>query len=309
MTRTSTPLTTVRQARPEEAQDVAALVRDGYLAYADEVPPDLLRCWVDDVVDPGDAVTFVAVVGGALAGTARLHLDGTYPVPLPGGSAGVRAVVVAPRHRRIGVGSVLMAACAERARADGATALYLHTAPFMTAATALYEGLGYRRDAALDLDVGAHFGIAGPGRIVVAAYRLDVAPACRILRGGQGYEGRQGLSYAAGISAESAGARGLCLHTLTIPAGGRGKAHRHESHESAIYMISGRCEVWWGEGLAHCDEAGPGDFVHIPAGVPHLPINRTDEQAVAVLARTDPNEQESVVLMPELDEVPDRSTR
>ena len=28
----------------------------------------------------------------------------------------------------------------------------------------------------------------------------------------------------------------------------------------------------------------------------------------AVIARTDPNEQESVVLMPELDEIPDRST-
>ena len=28
----------------------------------------------------------------------------------------------------------------------------------------------------------------------------------------------------------------------------------------------------------------------------------------AVIARTDPNGQESVVLMPELDEIPDRST-
>jgi uncharacterized RmlC-like cupin family protein len=185
--------------------------------------------------------------------------------------------------------------------------LYLHTAPFMTAAVALYEGLGYRRDPALDLDVGAHFGAEAAGEVVVAAYRLDLAPACRILRPGQGYHGRQGLSYAAGVSAQSVGARGLCLHTLTIPPGGRAKAHRHESHESAIYTVSGRCEVWWGDGLAHCDEAGPGDFVYIPAGVPHLPVNRTDEPVVAVIARTDPDEQESVVLMPELDDIPDRS--
>jgi uncharacterized RmlC-like cupin family protein len=36
--------------------------------------------------------------------------------------------------------------------------------------------------------------------------------------------------------------------------------------------------------------------------VPHLPYNpsQTDE-AVVVIARTDPNEQESVVLLPELD--------
>lgn len=306
MTATSTPLTLVREARPDEAGAVATLVRDGYLTYAGEVPPDFLRAWVNEVVDPGDAVTFVAVADGALAGTARLHLDATYPVPLPGGSAGVRAVVVAPHHRRAGVGSMLMAACAERARAAGATTLYLHTAPFMTAATALYEGLGYRRDPAMDLDVGVHFGAAPPGALVVPAYRLELAPACRVLRGGRGYAGRQGLSYAAGVSAETVGARGLCLHTLTIPPGGRAKAHRHEAHESAIYVVSGRATMWWGEGLAHRDEAGPGDFVHIPAGVPHLPVNLTDEPVFAVLARTDPNEQESVVLMPELDTVPDR---
>jgi uncharacterized RmlC-like cupin family protein len=38
---------------------------------------------------------------------------------------------------------------------------------------------------------------------------------------------------------------------------------------------------------------GPGDFVHIPAAS-RTPINRTDEP-MAVIARTDPNEQESVV--------------
>jgi len=45
------------------------------------------------------------------------------------------------------------------------------------------------------------------------------------VRAGAGYEGVRGLSYSAGISAESAGARGLCLHTLVIPPGGRARAH------------------------------------------------------------------------------------
>ena len=81
MTSTSVLRTTVREARPEEAGAVSALVRDGYTAYADELPLDLLRTWVDEVADPGGGVTFVAVVDGALAGTARLHLAGTYPVP------------------------------------------------------------------------------------------------------------------------------------------------------------------------------------------------------------------------------------
>ena len=49
---------------------------------------------------------------------------------------------------------------------------------------------------------------------------------------------------------------------------------------------------------------GPGDYLYIPADVPHLPYNASEtEPCLAVIARTDPNEQESVVLLPELDGV------
>ncbi|WP_247744980.1 cupin domain-containing protein [Shimia sp. R11_0] len=48
-------------------------------------------------------------------------------------------------------------------------------------------------------------------------------------------------------------------------------------------------------------ETDPGDLVYIPAGVPHLPINTGDVDAVAIIARTDPHEQESVKLLPELE--------
>jgi len=38
-----------------------------------------------------------------------------------------------------------------------------------------------------------------------------------------------------------------------------------------------------------------GDFLYIPADLPHKPINLSDtEAAEAIVARTDPNEQESV---------------
>jgi uncharacterized RmlC-like cupin family protein len=136
----------------------------------------------------------------------------------------------------------------------------------------------------------------------------EVEDRCRVVRPGGGYEGKQGLSYSAGISAETAGARGLCLHTLVIPPGGRARAHLHAHHESAIYMVSGKSEVWSGEGLAHHEVLGAGDFILIPAGVPHLPGNPSaSEPAIGVVARTDPNEQESVVLLPHLDHVPEVS--
>jgi uncharacterized RmlC-like cupin family protein len=125
---------------------------------------------------------------------------------------------------------------------------------------------------------------------------------CQLVRAESTYEGKQGFSYFHGISAESTGASALCMHLLTIPPGGRAKAHLHESHETAIYVISGEGQMWYGEGLTEFMTCGPGDMIYIPAGVPHLPANASDtEPCVAVLARTDPNEQESVVLRPDLD--------
>src|SRR5215217_2150651 len=128
------------------------------------------------------------------------------------------------------------------------------------------------------------------------------APTCALVRADTTYEGKQGFSYFHGISAESVGADALCMHLLTIPPGGRAKAHLHENHETAIYVISGRADAWYGEGLSEHVLLEAGDFFYIPAGVPHLPANASEtEPCVAVLARTDPNEQESVVLRPDLD--------
>src|SRR4051812_47096403 len=45
------------------------------------------------------------------------------------------------------------------------------------------------------------------------------APTCRLLRPGESYAGKQGFTYTAGISSETAGARGICMHLLTIQPG------------------------------------------------------------------------------------------
>jgi uncharacterized RmlC-like cupin family protein len=125
---------------------------------------------------------------------------------------------------------------------------------------------------------------------------------CAVVPVGDSYDGKQGLSYFAGISAETVGARGLCMHLVTFPPGARAYAHLHQSHETAIYILQGESVMWFGEGLRERLTARAGEFLYIPAGMPHLPANASQtEPCVAVLARTDPNEQESVVLLPELD--------
>jgi uncharacterized RmlC-like cupin family protein len=117
--------------------------------------------------------------------------------------------------------------------------------------------------------------------------------------------GRQGLEYAWGISAESVGARGICAHLVRIPPGGRARAHLHAGHETAIYMLAGTAVTWFGDGLRERVVNTVGDLIYIPPGCPHLPVNPSaSEEAVALVARTDPSEQESVVLLPELDGLP-----
>jgi uncharacterized RmlC-like cupin family protein len=125
-----------------------------------------------------------------------------------------------------------------------------------------------------------------------------------VVRAGEVYEGKQGLNYAPGISAQSAGSQALWLGSATLPPrGGRTKAHLHEDHETAIYVISGEeAELWTGEQLEHRDVAHAGDYLYIPAGVPHVAVNRSETPVVFIVARTDPNEQESVVMRPELEE-------
>jgi len=133
---------------------------------------------------------------------------------------------------------------------------------------------------------------------------VSTKPTCAIVRGASAgaYQGKQGFSYFAGVSAETAGSQGLCMHLLTVPPGGRAKAHRHAHHETALYVLSGEAEMWYGARLEERMVCRPGDFIYIPAGVPHLPINLSaTEPCVAIVARTDPNEQESVTLLPELD--------
>jgi len=60
--------------------------------------------------------------------------------------------------------------------------------------------------------------------------------------------------------------------------------------------------MWYGEDFEQHMQINPGDFVYIPADMPHLPYNPSaTETCIALIARTDPNEQESVVLLPHLD--------
>ena len=107
---------------------------------------------------------------------------------------------------------------------------------------------------------------------------------------------RQNLPYFVGISGATAGTSGLSMSLVIVPPGAAAEPHSHQGYETAIYVLQGQVETRYGPGLRESVINGPGDFVFIPADLPHQAINlSTTEPAQAIIARNDPNEQEHVI--------------
>ncbi|MBW2148545.1 MAG: cupin domain-containing protein [Deltaproteobacteria bacterium] len=108
---------------------------------------------------------------------------------------------------------------------------------------------------------------------------------------------RQRLPYFVGISEATAGAKGISMNLVVIPPGGAAEPHLHRGYETAVYILQGRIETRYGPGLRKSVVNEAGDFLFIPQDVPHQPVNLSaTEPSRAIVARNDPNEQESVVL-------------
>lgn len=95
-----------------------------------------------------------------------------------------------------------------------------------------------------------------------------------------------GMRRAAAIS-QRVGADKLWAGTVLIDAGAKTGPHHHGELESVIYVVRGRARMRWGERLEFVAEAGPGDFIFIPAHVPHQEINASgSEQLESVVVRS-----------------------
>jgi uncharacterized RmlC-like cupin family protein len=73
-------------------------------------------------------------------------------------------------------------------------------------------------------------------------------------------------------------------------------AHHHGDCDSVVCITSGRITIRWGERLEKRAEAGPGDFIYIPAQLVHQEINESESVAVAsIVIRSGDNIVENVV--------------
>ncbi|MGE3286255.1 MAG: GNAT family N-acetyltransferase [Pseudonocardia sp.] len=161
----------VQVAARGQYAEIRRLLRAAYGPYRAIVDAEVFAVYLADVLDIGEdgGTVLVARDAATVLGSARV-----FPLR-PDGTAYVRGVAVRPDREGEGIAAALMTACAERARAAGASSIHLHTTPFMSRAVSLYERLGYQRDPQRDTDSRAHYGLTVEPRLRALAFRLELA--------------------------------------------------------------------------------------------------------------------------------------
>ena len=98
-----------------------------------------------------------------------------------------------------------------------------------------------------------------------------------------------GMIRSPGIVPGTNGASKIWLGLVTAAPHEEGPPHHHGEAETAAYVLKGKVRVYFGEDFKEYIDAGPGDFLFVPAHVPHIEANPFDETQEAVLARSPDN--------------------
>jgi predicted N-acetyltransferase YhbS/quercetin dioxygenase-like cupin family protein len=292
----------VRVAGPSDLPAARRVLLAAYQEYAATLPPAVFGRYLTDILDvesrAGTGEVLVAEHGGRVVGTVTFYPDaGQEGLGWPAGWAGLRALGVEPRARGLGIGQALLGACLERARAAGAPVICLHTAEFMTAAVAIYEATGFRRDPAHDFDAASRLALGGVRPVPILAYRLDLTthhhheehavnlPAANV---GELYEnpvtGERGVVR---VPPSEANGHLLVVDLYLRPGGKVAGEHVHPVTTEAFTAVRGRLAVRH-DGRAL--DAGPGTRVQVAPGVAHEFWNPTDEE-VRVVVEVQPGER------------------
>jgi uncharacterized RmlC-like cupin family protein len=87
-----------------------------------------------------------------------------------------------------------------------------------------------------------------------------------------GSERRAAIAAALGIASAIWG--GL----FEVEPGSQTGIHHHGEQETIAYVLSGICEIRWGEREESVARAKAGDFIHVPAFLPHMEINPSNQE-------------------------------
>ena len=83
----------------------------------------------------------------------------------------------------------------------------------------------------------------------------------------------------AAIAAERGIASAQWGGLFVVEAGAKTGIHHHGAQETIAYVLEGECLVRWGENGEFSATASAGDFIHVPAWLPHMEINPSHTQS------------------------------
>ena len=98
------------------------------------------------------------------------------------------------------------------------------------------------------------------------------------------------MSRVEGVSQLLTGAEGIHMAVATLSPGGRSSPHYHVACDSAIYVLSGHGVFLVGVGLEESLDIQQDDFIHVPPGVVHAPVNTGAGPMELIVARNAPVE-------------------
>lgn len=99
------------------------------------------------------------------------------------------------------------------------------------------------------------------------------------------------------VDRESVGSEKLWVGVVTVDPATSTGAHHHGDCDSVVCVTGGHITIRWGDRLEKRQDAGPGDFIFIPARIVHKEINESDSVPVSsIVVRSGDNIVENVVM-------------
>ena len=162
----------IRDARPEELDQVSTVISAAYRQYAASFPAEVWEAYASDIANVrsrlDEAELIVAEHNERIVGSVTFYPDGSRSGAegWPKGWSGIRLLAVDPDSRGLGIGRALTEECIRRSRERGIGTVGLHTTESMSVALSMYERMGFQRVPEFDFR-------PRPERVVMA-FRLDL---------------------------------------------------------------------------------------------------------------------------------------
>jgi uncharacterized RmlC-like cupin family protein len=98
-----------------------------------------------------------------------------------------------------------------------------------------------------------------------------------------------GAQRIAGVSMGNTGASRVWLGRVMNEPGHRSVPHHHGEAETAGFVLEGRARIYFGEGYRDFVDLEAGDFVFVPAYLPHIEANMSSSDELVFLTARSPD--------------------